>query len=544
MKYSHLLLFTSVFLLSGCSDIDRSSSDSTDLFDSTNPWYVAGKKAVEQRASYLNDNTQAKNVILFVGDGMGISTVTASRIYAGQLLGLSGEEYQLSFEKLPFTGLSKTYNVDAQTPDSAGTMTAMVTGVKTDAGVIGLSEEAQRGVCHQAEIQMPSALVMAELAGMKTGIVTTARLTHATPAATYAYSAERNWEDISDMTEDAVAAGCVDIASQFVDFKTRTASTYGVAVDGIEVAFGGGRRHFLPADTASNTADARSEIEGDRTDGRHLISEWQKLNPVGQFAFDSETFASLSTLPVLGLFEETHMRFEIDRQNDKAGEPSLSEMTQKALELLQADADEEGFFLMVESGRIDHAHHAGSAFNALHETREFSNAVSMALNMTSEDDTLIIVTADHSHVFTMAGYPKRGNPILGKVVGVGQSEPTLAEDGKPYTTLGYMNGRGHYALGDQTDPEVVYEEPVTFGRQDITDINTQSVGYHQEALVPLTAETHGGEDVAIYARGPGAPLISGVNEQNVIFHVMNHAAGLSQRASERIQLHATQETSH
>ena len=238
------------------------------------------------------------------------------------------------------------------------------------------------------------------------------------------------------------------------------------------------------------------------------------------------------------------MRFEIDRQNDKAGEPSLSEMTQKALELLQADADEEGFFLMVESGRIDHAHHAGSAFNALHETREFSNAVSMALNMTSEDDTLIIVTADHSHVFTMAGYPKRGNPILGKVVGVGQSEPTLAEDGKPYTTLGYMNGRGHYALGDQTDPEVVYEEPVTFGRQDITDINTQSVGYHQEALVPLTAETHGGEDVAIYARGPGAPLISGVNEQNVIFHVMNHAAGLSQRASERIQLHATQETSH
>ncbi|WP_370218638.1 alkaline phosphatase, partial [Thalassolituus sp.] len=104
--------------------------------------------------------------------------------------------------------------------------------------------------------------------------------------------------------------------------------------------------------------------------------------------------------------------------------------------------------------------------------------------------------------------------------------------------------RGHYALGDQTDPEVVYEEPVTFGRQDITDINTLSVGYHQEALVPLTAETHGGEDVAIYARGPGAPLISGVNEQNVIFHVMNHAAGLSQRASERIQLHATQETSH
>lgn len=542
MSHPNVFFLPFLFLLTGCSEFGTDRPKFDDVFDSDNAWYKAGKGTVEQRAGYLTNGTRAKNVILFVGDGMGISTVTASRIYAGQLLGLSGEEYQLSFEKLPFTGLSKTYNVDAQTPDSAGTMTAMMTGIKTDAGVVGLSEEAMRGMCHQPSMEMPSALVMAELAGMKTGIVTTARLTHATPAATYAYSAERNWEDISDMTEEAVASGCADIASQFVDFKTRTAQTYGIEVDGIDVAFGGGRRHFLPADVASNTPDARSNIEGDRTDGRDLISEWQVENPSGQFAFDMDTFAAISITPALGLFEETHMRFEIDRQNDKAGEPSLSEMTQKALTLLQASANKEGYFLMVESGRIDHAHHAGSAFNALHETREFSNAVSTALEMTSEEDTLIVVTADHSHVFTMAGYPKRGNPILGKVVGVGQSEPSLAVDGKPYTTLGYMNGRGHYALGDQTDPEVVYEEPVTLGRQDISAIDTQTVGYHQEALVPLTAETHGGEDVAIYARGPGAPLISGVNEQNVIFHVMNHAAQLSQRASERIQLHAASVT--
>ena len=148
----------------------------------------------------------AKNIILFVGDGMGVSTVTAARIFDGQKKGLLGEENSLSFGRFPFVGLSKTYNVDAQTPDSAGTMTALISGVKTDAGTIGVDENVVRGDCSSvAGSQVFTALELAEIAGLATGIVSTARITHATPAATYAKSADRDWENNSKLPAAAVA---------------------------------------------------------------------------------------------------------------------------------------------------------------------------------------------------------------------------------------------------------------------------------------------------------------------------------------------------
>ena len=100
--------------------------------------------------------------------------------------------------------------------------------------------------------ELITALELAEIAGLSTGIVTTARITHATPAATYAKSADRNWEDISDMPEEAVAKGCEDIASQLVNFETNLEARHeGVDIDGIDVMMGGGRRHFLPADATA-----------------------------------------------------------------------------------------------------------------------------------------------------------------------------------------------------------------------------------------------------------------------------------------------------
>jgi len=231
------------------------------------------------------------------------------------------------------------------------------------------------------------------------------------------------------------------------------------------------------------------------------------------------------------LFNESHMRYEMDRKNDVSGEPSLSEMTAKAIQLLEAKDKNKGYFLMVEAGRIDHGHHAGSAFNALHESIELSQAVAKAQASTNPNETLIIVTSDHSHVFTMAGYPKRGNPILGKVVSVGSDQEALALDDMPYTTLGYANGRGFKDLGEETDGDLAYEHPVDQGRKDLNSINTETPGYHQEALIPLESETHSGEDVGIFATGPGAHLVSGVHEQNVIFHIMNYAANLTGKAT-------------
>jgi len=376
--------------------------------------------------------------------------------------------------------------------------------------------------------KLVTALELAEIAGKSTGVVTTARITHATPAATYAHSPERNWEDVSDMPASAIAAGCEDIAVQLVNFEANLKARFnGINVDGLEVAMGGGRRHFLPKDVAFNSIDAKSTIEGDRTDNRDLPTEWQTQYPQGNYIIDQAGFDAINpenTTHLLGLFNESHMQYEADRTNDIAGEPSLSAMTDKAIKILDNNA--KGFFLMVESGRIDHAHHAGNAANALNETIEFAKAIEKAVANTNPEETLILVNADHSHVFTIAGYPKRGNPILGKVVAVGKTEASLAADNMPYTTLGYTNGRGFKDLGTQTNADAGYAEAIVTGRVDLTNVDTTSIGFHQEALVPRSSETHAGEDVGVYASGPSSQLVRGTNEQSYLFHVMAHAANL------------------
>ena len=248
------------------------------------PWFTEASAKVER----ADADGKAKNVIFFLGDGMGISTVTAARIFAGQRAGNPGEETVLSFEEFPVTGLIKTYNVDSQTADSAGTMSAITTGVKTDIGVFGVDEGVERDSCESTRgHELLSILDIAELAGVATGVVTTARITHATPGATYAKTANRDWEDDKDLPEEATAAGCVDIASQFVDHPDRLAAAYGAgASDGIEVALGGGRRHFLSSD----------EDGGRRTDGRNLISEWQSAHPDGSYAGTKDELNEINEL--------------------------------------------------------------------------------------------------------------------------------------------------------------------------------------------------------------------------------------------------------
>jgi alkaline phosphatase len=307
----------------------------------------------------------------------------------------------------------------------------------------------------------------------------------------------------------------------------------------MEVAMGGGRRSFLPKDAAYNSPDASSSVEGDRKDGRSLIAEWTAKYPESNgdyYVYDKSGLEAIdadSTNKVLGLFNESHMHYSADIDNDIAGEPSLTEMTEKAIDVL--DNNNTGFFLMVEAGRVDHAHHAGNAAGALADTIELSNAVRAAVENTNPEETLIIVTADHSHVFTIAGYPKRGNPILGKLVTVGSDEPALAKDDMPYTTVGYTNGLGFRDLEGETNSDASYAEGPETGRQDLTFVDTEAAGYHQEALVPLGSETHAGEDVGIFATGPGAATAIGTNEQNVIFHMMSRAGSLIKKAQSKVK---------
>ena len=435
--------------------------------------------------------THGENVILFLGDGMGVSTVTAARIFAGQQAGLQGEEFNLSFEEFENLALVKTYNTDAQVPDSAGTISAILTGKKTRMGVSGIKSIVERGDCKAAlENELPTLLEYAEEAGFLTGIVSTARITHATPAGSYAHFPDRNWENDSELSEKAISEGCIDIARQLIEFNIG---------DGPEVILGGGRTQFL----SKNDKDPEySFVSGKRTDGRNLLTDWVGSKSNRFYVWDIDGFADLdpnTNNQFLGLFEPSHLKFEADRAKDTRGEPSLAEMTEFAIKRLQY-RNKKGFFLLVEGGRIDHGHHAGNAYRALTDTVAFSDAVDVAKSMVDLNNTLIIVTADHSHTLTISGYPSRGNPILGLVDNLQDATA------KPYTTLGYANGPG-------------YQETLP----NLTNIDTTKVDYRQLAAVPMYTETHAGEDVPAYASGVNSEQVRGTMEQNELFEVMRVA---------------------
>ncbi len=235
-------------------------------------WYADGQAELQRALQRKPVEAPAKNIILFVGDGMGLSTVTAARIFDGQLRGETGEENSLAFEQLPYVALSKTYETNQQVADSAGTMTAIMTGIKTKGGVIGVNQFVERGNCKSAQgKQLETLLELAEKAGRSTGVVTTTRLTHATPAATYAHVPDRNWESDRDIPESERAAGCKDIARQLIEFPQG---------NGLEVVLGGGRTKFL-SEKATDPED--TNIHGERLDGRDLTQEWLKKNQGNAF---------------------------------------------------------------------------------------------------------------------------------------------------------------------------------------------------------------------------------------------------------------------
>jgi alkaline phosphatase len=472
---------------------------------SKDAYYQRGAADIDARIRERGLKSRAKNVILFVGDGMGIATITSARIYAGQKRGVDGESFTLAMDTLPYSALSKTYSHNFQVPDSAATATAMTAGLKNNSGMLGTTSEAAYGNCPSSIGKGTDTLFeLAERAGLATGLISTARITHATPAAAYAESAKRDWESDADMKGEP--GSCKDIARQLIEWPDG---------DGFDLVLGGGRSAFLRADQADPEETGKS---GARKDGRDLTAEWTKKSPDHVYITDRKGFDAIdwkSGKKVLGLFERSHMQFESDRAADKGGEPSLAELTRAAITRLSQDED--GFVLMVEAGRIDHAHHGVNAARALEDTDALDLAVKAALDMTNDQDTLIIVTADHSHTLSMAGYPMRGNPILGKVVGGPGGEGDGALDGKPYTTLSYANGASACRLEGTVQ---------VCTRQDLSNIDTTAKDFRQPSLVPMMAETHGGEDVAIFASGPGAHLFSGVMEQHTIFHVMGRSSGL------------------
>ncbi|CAG0894801.1 unnamed protein product [Darwinula stevensoni] len=468
-------------------------------------WMSEMKNVLEKKMKTGMPNTKrAKNVIIFVGDGMGLPVTVASRIYKGQLQGLPGEETSLKFETFPSTGLIKSYCVDRQVPDSACTATAMFSGIKSRYYTMGVDVHTNFDDCQSslenADYHPDSIIVWAKEQGKKTGLVTTMRVTHATPGALYCHTPNRDWECEEFMPQNAKDK-CLDIARQLIE---KEPGQY------MNVILGGGQRYFQP------------DIPGacKRIKNVNLTQLWidqkKRLNLTWAYVKTREELMADGNEKkdhVLGLFAGSHMSYELDRQkNPSSTQPSIQEMTRFAIRNMKND---QGFFLMVEGGNIDYALHDVNAKRAMVDLLAMEDAVATAMKeMESElDETLIIVTADHSHVMTINGYPKRGNPILGI------SEVSVAMD-LPYTTLMFTNG-GYwkYKVDPKNSSQVVW--------QNFTQEEAMKDDYHQMQAVYIggdLAETHGGEDIAVYATGPWSHLLVGVNEQSYIAHVMAYAA--------------------
>lgn len=170
--------------------------------------------------------------------------------------------------------------------------------------------------------------------------------------------------------------------------------------------------------------------------------------------------------------------------------------------------------LMVEGGRIDQAHHQNYARAAMREVLEFDMAIQAALDLTDDEETLILVTADHSHAVTLNGYPKRGADILGFA--------NKTSERVVYETISYANGPGYYDhLANESVGAVGAE--VWLPLEKFTALQRLSPTYRHRATLPLKDETHGGEDVIVFANGPGSNMIRGVFEQNYLAYVMSYA---------------------
>ncbi|NXB49064.1 PPBI phosphatase, partial [Leucopsar rothschildi] len=451
-------------------------------------WNNQAAAAIEASFKIQPKIRQAKNLILFLGDGFGIPTITATRILKGQQGNLSLET-PLALDAFPYVALSKTYNVDRQVPDSAGTATAYLCGVKGNYQTIGLSAAARYSQCNTtAGNEVISVLERARKAGKAVGVVTSTRVQHASPSGTYAHVVNRNWYADANMPQDARDQGCKDIAWQLVH-----------NVD-INVILGGGRKYMTPVGTPDPEYPNNIQQHGIREDGKNLIDMWLEARPGARYVWNRTEMLTAAADPsvnyLMGLFEPADMKYSVVRNTTL--DPSLTEMMEAAITILSRNPA--GFYLFVED-KIDHGHHDGAAHKALTEAVEFDRAIERAGKLTDEDETLTVITADHSHVFSFGGYTLRGSSIFGLA-------PSAASDEKRYTSILYGNGPGY--PGSER-PDVDLDTAMQFE-------------YLAQAAVPLNSETHGGEDVAILAKGPMAHLFHGVQEQTYVAHVMAYAA--------------------
>jgi len=499
-------------------------------------WLQDGENEIKLSLKKTPNTNIAKNIIIFIGDGMSLPTVAAARIFKGQqeqkeaesktgLADFDGNSVKLSWENFPYVGLSMTYNSDYMVPDSASTAFAMYSGVKTSGYTMGFDNTVGYMELDTVEnATRPSTILdWAQDVGMKTGFVTTTRMSHATPAALYSKTASRFWEcenDILDDIEDGnVEEDDVDFYKPDDITKQLVESEAGKKID---VMLGGGRASWLPRTDEDTRWDYNSDDWNcTRFDQRNLIDEWLGNHTDGVYVETREQLMNLTMeeASVLGIFTNSYVTWdhEVNETNNK---PRLEDMAVQAVRFLQkkAEAEDTGFFIMIEAGRIDQGHHNGQATTALSETVALDRAVEAVMNITDTGNTLVLVTADHSHTMTIGGYNSRFHDITG-VVEDPHAFDNNAKDGEAFSILSYGNGPGFYSYNGtgEGDWKMIDRNPLD--RDKAADHS-----FLQPSGQPLDSETHGGDDVGIWAVGPMSHLIHGTHQQSYIAHVMAYSA--------------------
>jgi alkaline phosphatase len=410
-------------------------------------------------ASAASRSPSPRGAILFIGDGMGPAYVTLTRVARG------GSAGRLRMDSLPYTALARTHSSDSPVTDSAAAASAMACGQKTANGV--LCEDATAVYAKRDGRRLESIAVWAKKRGLLVGLVTTTRVTHATPAAFYATQRDRDEE--ADIARQAVASG-------------------------FDFILGGGRRYF-PDELAAES----------RTKGWTIVQTAEELKAIR--GLDRH---------VLGLFASSHLPYQAqveaarkelavaqppaDPSAGNAGgqeaartAPTLPEMTRWAIDALKRSG--RPFFLMVEGGRIDHAGHANWARTLVDETAAFDESIGYAIDNLDPKTALVLVTADHeTGGLAMNGYPDEKDGIWSTY-----RDPQGSEGDEAYPVVTFMTGPG--TKRQTENPPHGPDDPHASG-------------------IPLAQAAHTGVDVALYAWGAGADKVHGTVENTVVYSLL------------------------
>lgn len=436
-----------------------------------------------------------KNVIVLIPDGCNEAVQTATRWYKGR---------ELNLDRM-HTGDVKVHMANSIIPGSAAASTAMATGHKTTVRFLGVgprTNDLLTDFVPTADPYAPVASILeaAKLTGKATGLVATSRITHATPAGFACHIHDRGLDN--------------EIMEHMV-------------YNNVDVVFGGGARHLLPSGETYTTSFGDT-WQGYRTDGENLLTVLQ--NRGYAFVDSKDGMHAVSGGKVWGLFDDSHMEADIDRAIFYPTQPSLAEMTEKAIELLSQDRN--GFFLMVEGSQVDWAGHANDPVYMVTDFLAFDDAVGVAYDFAQRDGkTLVIVLPDHNTGGMAIGQYANDDHYTA----ISKEELVEPLEKMKVTSTGLARFFGNYT------PEDIKSAVATYWGIDLTETDmieimaempnvgpsyaVAKVVSKNYTIIGWTTHAHNAETVPLWAYGPGKP--SGLIDNTEIAEYAAKVMGVS-----------------